>query len=338
MQESTSQSAAQPRAALLLINTGSPDAPEPGAVREYLAEFLSDARVIELPRWKWWPILHGIILRVRPAKSAARYRGVWTEAGSPLIVHTRNTAEKLEAALGGAVRVKWAMRYGHPSVAEVLKGLCADGFERILVMPLFAQYAPQTSAACFDAVFKTALGMRSVPALRTVREYHLDAAYIDALEAHVRRFWARAGSPAAAGGRLLMSFHGVPRKGVGLGDVYETQCRETAAALAHRLELPEGAWAVSFQSRFGREEWLQPYTLPLVETYAREGLPRLDVLCPGFAADCLETIEEIGEELRDAYLAGNPSGTFNYIPALNDSDEAVRAYAAVARRELAGWI
>lgn len=338
MQDSTVPSAAQPRAAVLLINTGSPDAPEAGAVREYLAEFLSDGRVIELPKWKWWPILHGIILRVRPAKSAERYKSVWTEAGSPLIVHTRRTAEKLEAALGGSVRVAWAMRYGRPSVADVLRGLCAGGIERVLVMPLFAQYAPQTTAACFDAVFKAALGMRSVPALRTVRSYHIEPEYLDALALHVRRFWAQAGSPVAAGGRLLMSFHGVPKKGVEMGDVYERECRETAAALARRLELPEGAWTVSFQSRFGRDEWLQPYTLPLVEKWASEGLPRLDVLCPGFAADCLETIEEIGGELRGAYLKGNPAGTFNYIPALNDSDEAVGAYAAVARRALAGWI
>ena len=327
-----------PRTAVLLINTGSPDAPEAAAVRRYLAEFLSDERVIELPKWKWWPILHGIILRVRPAKSAERYRGVWLPEGSPLIVHTRRTAERLDEELGEDVRVAWAMRYGNPSVESVVRELVADGVERLLVMPLFAQYAAQTSAACLDKVFETLGALRSVPSLRTIRDYHLDPDYLDALAANIRQFWREKGSPVDAGGRLLMSFHGIPARSIALGDEYERQCHETAAALAARLELPEGAWSVSFQSRFGREEWLQPYTLPLVRELAREGLARIDVVCPGFAADCLETIEEIGDELRRAYAAGNPAGVFNYIPALNASDEAVRAYAAIIRRELSGWL
>lgn len=329
----------RPKTALLLINTGSPEAPEAGAVREYLAEFLSDSRVIELPKWKWWPILHGIILRVRPAKSAKRYQGVWTEEGSPLIVHTKKTARKLQQRLGDGVRVVWAMRYGKPAVEDCVRRLVEkEGIERILVMPLFAQYAAQTSAACLDEVFETALSMRNVPALRTVREYHLEPDYIEALALHIERFWEKAGRPMDAGGRLLMSFHGIPARSTALGDVYEAQCHETAAALAARLNLRGNEWAVSFQSRFGRDEWLQPYTLPFVEKLAREGLPRIDVVCPGFAADCLETIEEIGDELRSAYLRANPNGVFHYIPALNESDEAVEAYAAIARRELSGWI
>lgn len=337
--EDSALTSQRPKTALLLINTGSPEAPEAGAVREYLAEFLSDNRVIELPKWKWWPILHGIILRVRPAKSAKRYQGVWTEEGSPLIVHTKKTARKLQQRLGDGVRVVWAMRYGKPAVEDCVRRLVEkEGIERILVMPLFAQYAAQTSAACLDEVFETALSMRNIPALRTVREYHLEPDYIEALALHIGRFWEKAGRPMGAGGRLLMSFHGIPARSTALGDVYEAQCHETAAALAARLNLCGDEWAVSFQSRFGRDEWLQPYTLPFVEKLAREGLPRIDVVCPGFAADCLETIEEIGDELRGAYLRANPNGVFHYIPALNESDEAVNAYAAIARRELSGWI
>ncbi|MDO5530649.1 ferrochelatase [Sutterella sp.] len=331
-----------PRAAILLINTGSPAAPEAGAVREYLAEFLSDTRVIELPKWKWWPILHGIILRVRPAKSAERYRGVWLPEGSPLIVHTERTAARLQAAMdertGGAVRVAWAMRYGRPAADEVFRGLVDSGIERVLVMPLFAQYAAQTSAACLDRIFETALTMRSVPAIRTVRDYHLDEGYIGALVEHLRNFWAREGDPRATGGRLVMSFHGIPAKSSELGDVYERHCHETAARLAERLMLAEDEWSVCFQSRFGRDEWLQPYTLPFVEGLGREGVARVDVICPGFAADCLETIEEIGDELKRAYLTANPTGTFKYIPALNATDEAIRAYTEIAMRELSGWV
>lgn len=334
----TSRSADAPRVGVLIINTGSPDAPEAGAVREYLAEFLSDPRVIELPKWKWWPILHGIILRVRPKRSAERYRGVWTDEGSPLIAHTRRTAERLAETLGGGVRVAWAMRYGRPAAGAAFRELAETGCDRILVMPMFAQYASQTTAACFDAVFDELRRMRSQPALRTVREYHLEPEYIDALAARVRADWAERGSPVEVGGRLIMSFHGIPARSTELGDVYESQCRETARALAQRLELPDDAWDLCFQSRFGREEWLKPYTLPFVEDLGRRGVPRVDVICPGFAADCLETIEEIGDELRGAYLAANPKGSFGYIPALNAGDDAVAAYAAVIRRALAGWI
>ena len=254
----------QYKAGVLLINTGSPDTPDAASVRRYLAEFLSDERVIELPKWKWWPILHGIILTVRPAKSAQRYKGVWTKDGSPLIVHTRKTAEKLQAALGADVKVEWAMRYGNPNVKKVFKSLAAS-CEKVLVMPMFAQYAAQTSAACVDEVLSTMLKMRSQPSLRTVRDYHLEPAYIDALAAQVKASWEQFGRHDEVGGMLVMSFHGIPKKSSELGDVYERQCKETAAALAERLELREGSWMVAFQSRFGREEWLTPYTLPTVQ-------------------------------------------------------------------------
>lgn len=322
------------RTAVLLINTGSPDAPEAGAVRRYLAEFLSDRRVIELPRWKWWPILHGIILRVRPSRSAQRYRGVWTAEGSPLIVHTRHTARCLAERLPD-VRVAWAMRYGNPSIEKVVEGLVHDGVERLVVMPLFAQYASQTTGACLERVFRVLGGLRTIPAVRTVNDYHLEDVYLDALAARIRA--ARADDASGRRSFLLMSFHGIPASSVTRhGDRYEAACRETAAALAGRLGLSAQEWATTFQSRFGREEWLRPYTLSWVREHAREH-DRLDVVCPGFAADCLETVEEIGDELREAYRAANPEGTFRYIPALNASEEAVGAYAAILRRELGGW-
>lgn len=327
-----------PKAALLLINTGSPDAPTPAAVREYLAEFLSDRRVIELPAWKWDPILHGIILRTRPAKSAARYAGVWTETGSPLIAHMAAAAEKLQARLGPQVWVASAMRYGRPSIAEALDVCEAKGIERVLVFPLFAQYAPQTSAACLDAVFRRCLEKRSVPAIRTVREYHLEPAYIAALAAQIERSWAQSGSPAAQGGRLLMSFHGVPKKSAEAGDRYGEHCRETAEALAARLGLSAGDWGLSFQSRFGPEEWLQPYTKDVAAEWGAAGVKRLDVVCPGFSADCLETLEEIDDELRRTYLEAAPGGEFRYIPCLNESDEALLLYETIVRRELSGWL
>lgn len=327
-----------PKVAVLLINTGSPEAPTSEAVRTYLAEFLSDRRVIELPAWKWWPILHGIILRTRPAKSAKRYAGVWTADGSPLILYMARIAEKLQARLGPQAWVTSAMRYGKPSISEALDICEAKGIERILVFPLFAQYAPQTSAACLDAVFKYCLKRRNIPALRTVRAYHLEPAYIGALAARIERAWAHGGAPMAQGGRLLMSFHGVPKKSADDGDLYQTYCRETAEALAARLGLSPSDWGLSFQSRFGPEEWLQPYTSDLAEEWGRKGVKRLDVICPGFSADCLETLEEINEELRNTYLNAGTEGEFRYIPCLNESDEAILAYETIARRELSGWL
>lgn len=329
----------KPRAAVLLINTGSPDAPTAPAVRRYLAEFLSDERVVELPRWQWQPILHGIILRTRPAKSAARYKGVWSENGSPLTAHTEATAQALAERMGESVRVLWAMRYGSPSIGAAMKAIEAEGIDRVLVLPLFAQYAPQTTAACFDAVFKHCLKARSVPAIRTVREFHLEPAYINGLAEKIEAHWREHGSPRETGGKLLLSFHGVPQKGVDLGDCYEAQCRETALALSSRLGLDEAAWTLSFQSRFGRAEWLRPYSIDTVQALGRAGVRRLDVVCPGFAADCLETIEEINDELRGFYLAEAPEGSvFHYVSCLNESAAAIDLYAEIISRELQGWL
>lgn len=329
-----------PEAAVLLINTGSPDAPTTGAVRRYLAEFLSDPRIVELPRWQWMPILHGIILRTRPAKSAKRYQGVWTDRGSPLIVNCEDAAEKLNAVLGPRIIVKSAMRYGNPSIAEAIDAVLALGVRRVLLFPMFAQYAAQTSAACIDAAFAHLSRLRSLPAIRTVREYHTAPEYIEALAQQVLAHWARAGRLNADGqrGKLLMSFHGIPKKSSELGDTYEADCKETAALLAQRLGLSSEEWGTAFQSRFGRDEWLQPYSIDVVKDWAAEGVSRIDVICPGFAADCLETIEEIGDELGGIYRNAHPNGVFHYIPALNAGESAIDAYAAILRRELSGWI
>lgn len=332
----------KPQVAVLLINTGSPAAPEADAVREYLAEFLSDPRIIEMPQWKWQPILRGIILRKRPAESAKRYRSVWTEEGSPLITHTRRTAERLSGRLSDAphVKVVWAMRYGKPAVADVLDELRREGVERIVVMPMFAQRAAQTTSACFDAVLDHLRAGRIYPALRFVPGYHVDEGYVEALAEHLRAHWAKAGDIRETGGHLVLSFHGIPKASVEVsGDPYEKECRETAEALAKRLGLTDADWSLAYQSRFGRDEWLRPYAIEHVEELARKGVKRVDVFCPGFAADCLETIEEINEELRGFYLAqAGEDAVFHYVPCLNASDEAVRAYERIIRRMLGDWI
>ncbi len=333
-----------PTVALLLINTGSPDAPTTSAVKSYLAEFLGDKRVVELPRWKWWPILHGIILNTRPRKSAERYRGVWTEAGSPLVLHCAAVAQRLGERLSThGVAVHWAMCYGHPNVAETFEKMRNAGIERVLVMPMFAQYSSHTSASCLDLVFRECLRIRDVPALRTVHDYHDEPRYIDALKRHVERYWTQHGSAVDAGGRLLLSFHGIPQASIDKGDKYEAQCHQSAKLLAASLNLKPEQWTVSFQSRFGPDPWVQPYTSETVVAMAQQGVRRIDVLCPGFAADCLETLEEIDDELRRTFLAALPAEhrcpeAFHYIPALNASDEAIDLYEAIALRELAGWV
>ena len=331
----------KPEAAVMLLNTGSPDAPNADAVRAYLAEFLSDPRIIEMPAWKWQPILRGIILRRRPAQSAQRYRTVWTDEGSPLIVHTAQTAQRLQERLSDAphVRVVWAMRYGKPSVADVLDRLRHDGVERIVVMPMFAQRASQTSSACFDAVVDHLRSARIYPELRLVSGYHLDDGYIEALAARLRAHWAEYGHPREVGGKLLLSFHGIPASSNIHGDPYEQECRETARQLALTLGLSSEEWTMAYQSRFGRAEWLRPYAVDCVDELAKKGVRRLDVCCPGFAADCLETIEEINDELRARFLAvAGENAVFHYVPALNASDEAVCAYERIIRRTLGEWL
>jgi ferrochelatase len=323
------------RTAILLCNLGSPDAPTAPAVRRYLAEFLGDPRVVEIPRLVWWPILHGIVLRVRPARSAARYASIWTPEGSPLKAWTDKQAKLLLGYLGQRghrVTVKAAMRYGAPAIPAVLDELRQSGAQRVLVMPLYPQYCAATTATVFDKVAQWGRSRRALPELRFVNDYHDDTGYIAALAKRVDDHWMAHGEPE----RLVLSFHGVPQRSVRLGDPYQDQCLATARLLGERLRLKPSQIVVTFQSRFGKAEWLQPYTEPTLVALAREGVKRVDVMCPGFSADCLETLEEIGQEARAAFL-GAGGGEFHYIPCLNDQHEWIAALADLALRHLQGW-
>jgi ferrochelatase len=323
------------RTGVLLVNLGTPDAPTAPALRRYLAEFLSDPRVVEIPRVLWLPLLHGVILRVRPARSAAKYASVWTPEGSPLAVWTRKQAELLGRAfesLDAPILVRHAMRYGNPSIASQLDALQADGATRVLVLPLYPQYAAATTASAFDAVFDWARKARHMPELRLVNRYHDDAGYINALAAKIELHWAEHGR----GERLVLSFHGVPERSLHLGDPYHCECHKTARLLGERLGLGTGQLVVTFQSRFGKAKWLEPYTEPTLIELAHSGVRRVDVACPGFTSDCLETLEEIDQEARAAFMqAGGEQ--FGYIACLNDDAGWIAALAAIADRHLQGW-
>ena len=323
------------RTAVLLCNLGTPVAPTPEAVRSYLAEFLSDARVVEIPRLLWLPILHGVILRVRPARSARKYASIWTPEGSPLRVWTDKQARLLGGYLGErghAVTVRYAMRYGSPSIASVLDELKAGGATRVLILPLYPQYSATTTASVNDAVHRWAQRVRSAPELRFVNRYHDDRGYIGALAKRVSDHWMSHGRP----DKLVLSFHGVPRRTLMLGDPYHCECLKTARLLGERLALGKVDMLVTFQSRLGRAEWLQPYTEPTLIALAKQGVKRVDVICPGFTSDCLETLEEIDQEAREAFLHAGGS-EFNYLPCLNDQHEWIAALSAVAIRHLQGW-
>ncbi len=321
--------------AVLLVNLGTPKAPTTAEVRRYLAEFLWDPRVVEIPRPLWWLILNGVVLRTRPKQSAAKYASIWTPDGSPLLLWTDRQAKRLQGDLGQrglAVRVRYAMRYGEPSLPGVLDALQADGIRRILVLPLYPQYAGSTTATVVDAVAAWARGQRHLPELRFVNQYHDDPGYIGALAASVRDHWQREGRAR----KLLMSFHSVPARTVELGDPYREQCLRTAHLLAERLGLGESDYIVTFQSRLGRAKWLEPYTEPTLRRLAAQGVDSIDALCPGFAADNLETLEEIAVEGRDAFL-GAGGKRFSFIPCLNDRDDWIRVLADLAQRHLQGW-
>lgn len=326
----------RPRVAVLLVQLGTPAAPTAAALRPYLAQFLGDPRVVEIPRLLWWPILHGIILNTRPAKSARKYASVWTDEGSPLMVHSMRQSKLLRGALGQRgldVEVALAMRYGEPSIASVLDGLLRDrNVTRLLVLPLYPQYSASTTATVFDEVARVLAGVRNMPEVRWVRGFHDDAGYLDALAAQVRRAWEREGR----GERLVMSFHGVPRRTLELGDPYHCECHATARALAERLGLAREQWRITFQSRFGKAQWLQPYTEPTLQQLARDGVASVDVVCPGFVSDCLETLEEIGLEAREAYVAAGGS-TLRHVPCLNDAPAFVDALAGLVERHTGGW-
>lgn len=324
-----------PRTAVLLVNLGTPEAPTAPAVRRYLAEFLSDPRVVEIPAWAWQPILHGIILRARPAKSAAKYASIWTPEGSPLQVWTEKQAKLLLGTLGERghrVLVRHAMRYGQPSVSGQLDALKAAGATRVLVLPLYPQYSAATTASVIDAVAAWAQRTRHLPELRFVNRFHDEPLYIEALAQRILSHWVEHGQPE----RLVLSFHGMPRRTLTLGDPYHCECHATARLLGERLGLGPDRLQVTFQSRFGRAEWLQPYTEPTLQALARDGVKRVDVACPGFVSDCLETLEEIAMECRQAFIAAGGS-QFHYIPCLNDDPRWIAALATLALQHLAGW-
>lgn len=321
---------------VLLTNLGTPDAPTPQALRRYLAQFLSDPRVIELPKILWKPILHGIVLRTRPKRSAAAYAKIWTSEGSPLLVITRRLAARLQAALTetlpGPVAVEVAMRYGAPSIGEAMEKLRAAGARRLLVFPLYPQYSATTTASTLDAVCGRLGRWRWQPEIRTVNGYHDDSGYIEALAGRVRAHWEKHGR----GERLIFSFHGIPRRYFLAGDPYHCFCHKTARLAAQALQLDEDEWQVTFQSRFGKAPWLRPYTDVTLKALARSGVRDVDVICPGFAADCLETLEEIAEQNRE-WFAQAGGRELRYIPALNDDAAHIGALAALVRRQVQGW-
>ncbi|HQR02923.1 MAG: ferrochelatase [Proteobacteria bacterium] len=321
--------------AILLVNLGTPEAPTAVAVRPYLRQFLSDPRVVEIPRTLWWPLLYGVILNTRPARSAQKYARVWMPEGSPLKVHTERQAKLLQGLLGqrgDQVKVAWAMRYGQPSIAAVLDRLKVGGARRILILPLYPQYAASTTASAFDAVAQWGRSCRNLPELRLVRSFHDHGGYINALAASVREHWARTGSAR----KLVMSFHGTPQRSLDLGDPYYGECQKTGRLLAETLGLGEDRYQITFQSRFGRARWLQPYTQATLEQLARADVKRVDVICPGFVGDCLETLEEIEIEGKTAFLAAGGS-EFHFISGLNERPDWIRALADIAADHLAGW-
>jgi protoporphyrin/coproporphyrin ferrochelatase len=331
------------RLGVLLVNLGTPDAPTTSAVRRYLAEFLSDPRVVEIPRAVWKPLLHGVVLRTRPARSAQRYATIWTRDGSPLLVHSLRQKTLLLGYLGQRLKalglpsdyaqVELGMRYGSPSIAGAFASLREGGCVRVLALPLYPQYAASTTGSALDAVFTAARTMRRMPALRVVDAYHDDPGYIGALAQSINDYWVKNGRP----NKLLLSFHGVPRRTLDLGDPYHCHCHKTARLVATELGLKPEQYAVAFQSRFGRGEWLKPYTQPTLVALAGEGARRVDVACPGFVSDCLETLEEIALEGRAAFLKAG-GAEFHAIPCLNERPAWIAALADLALKNLGGWL
>ena len=322
---------AAPKIGLLLVNLGTPDAPDAGAVRRYLAEFLSDPRVIEIPKLAWKPILHGIILRTRPRKSAHAYAQVWTNDGSPLAAITRQQTEALRQRLGDRVQVEFAMRYGNPAIRHTIERMMADGCTRILAAPLYPQYCAATTASANDAVFAALAAMRLQPTLRVLPPYYDDPLHIEALRANLQRqLDALDFEPE----RLLLSFHGMPQRTLELGDPYHCHCRKTARLLGEALDRPVD---VAFQSRFGRAKWLEPATDAVLEGYPAQGVKRIVIAAPGFSADCIETIEELGIRGKESFLAAGGE-RFARLDCLNASVEGVAMLEHLVRRELAGWL
>ncbi len=331
------------RIGVLLLNLGTPDATDFWSMRRYLKQFLSDRRVIEEPRWKWWPILNLIILNVRPGPKGRDYDTIWNNQlnEGPLKTITRNQAEKLAEALhdlagpdGKPVIVDWGMRYANPSTESRLRVLIAQGCERILLVPLYPQYAAATTATAADEAFRALMKMRWQPAVRVAPAWHDDPVYIDAVAVSIERHLQGLSFTPE---KIIATFHGMPEKYLLQGDPYHCQCMKTSRLLRERLDLPQDRWVTSFQSRFGSDPWLQPYTDETVERLAKSGTRKLAMVAPGFSADCLETLEELAIENRDIFVK-NGGTDFSYIPALNDSAEGLRVIEHVVRRELQGWV
>lgn len=327
-----------PKIGILLINLGTPDAPTASALRAYLAEFLADPRITEMPRWLWWLILHGIILRIRPHKSALKYQKVWTETGSPLLTISQAQKQALEIALKSyfpdiPIQISLAMRYGNPSISSALEELRQANARQILILPLYPQYSATSTASAFDAVSDVFKSWRWLPDIRFISNYHDQIYYINALAIQIKNYWDKQGKA----DKLLFSFHGIPKRFFLAGDPYYYQCQKTARLVAEKMGLEKEEWQLVFQSRFGREEWLKPYVDYELVELAKTGTKRVDIICPGFAVDCLETLEEINRENRQIFLqAGGKE--FHYIPALNDNLEHIQALAELIKQHTQGWI
>ncbi|HEY3487807.1 MAG TPA: ferrochelatase [Gammaproteobacteria bacterium] len=321
---------------VLMVNLGTPEAPTPAAVRRYLAEFLSDSRIVEIPAWLWRPILHGFILRIRPRRSAKAYAAIWTVQGSPLLMHTQKQVRAVAAHLqqnhGDRLVFAMGMRYGQPSITRALQDLQAAGIERLLVLPLYPQYSATTTASIFDAASRELQHWRRLPDCQFIDGYYDFQPYIGAMAAHIRRYYAEHGRPQ----KLLLSFHGIPRAYADKGDPYPVQCRQTAQRLVQALQLAEPEWQLVFQSRFGPRPWLQPYADLSLQTLPTQGIKHVAVFCPGFAADCLETLEEMAIVNRKLFIAAGGE-RFDYIPALNDIPEHIQALATLLEKRLKAW-
>ncbi len=321
---------------VLITNLGTPEAPTPKAIRKYLAEFLWDPRVVEIPRPLWWLILHGIILNTRPRAKSEDYKKIWTDEGSPLLVISQQQRdalqEKLEQKFTGPVKVVLAMRYGQPSIQAGLEELKQHNAKRVLVLPLYPQYSASTTASTFDAIAKEFMQQRWMPELRMVNNYGANKDYIHACVTQIQNYW----NEHSQSQKLIFSFHGLPKRNLDLGDPYHCECHETARLIAEKLNLSESQWQLTFQSRFGKAEWLQPYTIKTMEELPKQGIKTIDVFCPGFSADCIETLEEISIENQGVFLdAGGEA--FNYIPALNAEAVHIEALTNIVIQHAQGW-
>ena len=326
------------KTAVLLVNLGTPEAPTAKAVKPYLKEFLGDPRVVEIPKLVWWLILNGVILNVRPKKSAAKYATVWLPQGSPLKVYTERQTTLLQGFLGQKTNgaplvVEYAMRYGNPSIPSVLAKLKEQNCQRILLVPMYPQYAASATGTACDVVFNELTKQRNMPALRTIKNFHDHPGYIAATAQNIRNYWTLHGRPE----HLVMSFHGVPRYTLDKGDPYHCECQKSGRLIAESLGLSKEQYTVSFQSRFGKAEWIQPYTTTTLKQLGSLKLKRVDVVCPGFVADCLETLEEIAQEGKEDFKHAG-GGDFHYIPCLNDGADWIHALTDLVLDNLHGWL